>query len=175
MRRIISVNEVCLALFYNRKEGKSNVPQRDENNVDLPSKMNIAKVLGDVKDREKSTPHGVRRGAISWPTISTGDFNPHTPCGMRQRRYHGGGSVLLISIRAPRVGCDWDWRTCITFDIDFNPRTPRGVRHVAPAKSPGHRSISIHAPRVGCDLRRYYCYLRRTYFNPRTPRGVRLP
>ena len=70
--------------------------------------MNIAKVLGDVKDREKFTPHGVRRGAISWPTISTGDFNPHTPCGMRQRRYHGGGGVLLISIHTPAWGATAD-------------------------------------------------------------------
>ena len=173
MRRIISANEVGLALFYNRKEGKSNVPQRGENNVDLPSKMNIAKVLGDVKDREKSTPHGVRRGAISWPTISTGDFNPHTPCGMRQRRYHGGAVYSLFQSAHPAWGATWATTKAEADLRHFNPRTPRGVRltpsfaaislSVFQSTHPAWGAtqnvvgvrllcrISIHAPRVGCD------------------------
>ena len=80
----------------------------------------------------------------------------------------------MISIHAPRVGCDVYRRNHSDFLTDFNPRTPRGVRRVHVDKF--HRafqfqsthpawgatadkkprapktSISIHAPRVGCDV-----------------------
>ena len=101
------------------------------------------------------------------------DFNPRTPCGVR---LPGGGALQvhhLISIHAPRVGCDVD---CAVFGgnkLHFNPRTPCGVRQAPSSrivKSNQFQSthpvwgatgvricgcsfvrISIHAPRVGCD------------------------
>ena len=58
----------------------------------------------------------------------------------------------VISIHAPREGCDSRSCTPMFSTCDFNPRTPRGVRRLHPRR-----------------LRR-----RRRNFNPRTPRGVRL-
>ena len=87
----------------------------------------------------------------------------------------GVGSEWLISIHAPRVGCDsntypsfrslrnfnprtpcgvrllylcyWAW-----FLLYFNPRTPCGVRPFPDGTMQYMFSISIHAPRVGCDF-----------------------
>ena len=84
--------------------------------------------------------------------------------------------VAVISIHAPRVGCDrisgFKWVHPISFQsthpvwgatlqstsismlniLHFNPRTPCGVRHGGGTCCGRRRSISIHAPRVGCDL-----------------------
>ena len=60
------------------------------------------------------------------------------------------GVVLLISIHAPRVGCDKAEMTTID-----------------------QTRISIHAPRVGCDRSYGQIPPRGIYFNPRTPCGVR--
>ena len=79
----------------------------------------------------------------------------------------------LISIHAPREGCDRRSGRRFPCRRNFNPRTPRGVRHRAigawqaelefqsthPARGAtpskigdrGHNRISIHAPREGCD------------------------
>ena len=81
----------------------------------------------------------------------------------------------VISIHAPRVGCDYGRNRPKGGHQDFNPRTPGGVRLYAADYSrharrgfqsthPGwgatqfhqtnptdNSSISIHAPRVGCD------------------------
>ena len=100
------------------------------------------------------------------------DFNPRTPCGVRRVERACTVTVLgfqsthpvwgatnwplitkedhMISIHAPRVGCDGDNPFCLTAC-----------------------SISIHAPRVGCDCRYRGQRLRRRDFNPRTPCGVR--
>ena len=77
-------------------------------------------------------------------------FNPRTPCGVRQ----GGNSMIItallfqsthpvwgattslpgliidgiISIHAPRVGCDRASPSSLTNIRHFNPRTPCGVR-----------------------------------------------
>ena len=56
----------------------------------------------------------------------------------------------LISIHAPREGCD-------SADLD--------IAHEA--------GISIHAPREGCDRGRTLRAANDGDFNPRTPRGVR--
>ena len=56
----------------------------------------------------------------------------------------------LVSIHAPRVGCDrWHGR------------------------STARRSVSIHAPRVGCDKGGSYMMSFEGSFNSRTPCGVR--
>src|SRR5699024_5127293 len=58
----------------------------------------------------------------------------------------------VISIHAPRVGCDsqhWDMFPAKWY---FNPRTPCGVRRQGHHRHSMSWGISIHAPRVGCDL-----------------------
>ena len=57
-----------------------------------------------------------------------GDFNPRTPCGVRQVYRQRNGRGCRISIHAPRVGCD-----------------------IQDAMDRKDHCISIHAPRVGCD------------------------
>ena len=102
------------------------------------------------------------------------DFNPRTPGGVRHALASttiGGG---VISIHAPRVGCDelasglnvpilyFNPRTPGGVRLEkseihffkkhyFNPRTPGGVRHKGGRKPKAQKGISIHAPRVGCD------------------------
>ena len=118
------------------------------------------------------------RGATSGPplpALPARNFNPRTPCGVRQlvircREFEGG-----ISIHAPHAGCDtarksssaptkhFNPRTpCgVRPEIhflhgsslrDFNPRTPCGVRPRGPRALRGLRGISIHAPHAGCDF-----------------------
>ena len=61
------------------------------------------------------------------------NFNPRTPCGVRQVSGDVGFDLWDISIHAPLAGCD------------------------APhQKAAGYRSISIHAPLAGCDLMECY-------------------
>ena len=76
----------------------------------------------------------------------------HPARGATAQDYRAFVAEFLISIHAPREGCDQPGRSIRIRDRDFNPRTPRGVR-------------------LSCFS------LRRTVlvdFNPRTPRGVRL-
>ena len=57
----------------------------------------------------------------------------------------------LISIHAPRAGCD---AGCIWWSGTrqyFNPRTPCGVRLMDGFGLQWLEQISIHAPRAGCD------------------------
>ena len=61
-------------------------------------------------------------------------------------------AVSLVSIHAPREGCD----------AHYGVDVPRG------------RGVSIHAPREGCDTLGRACIDPRTSFNSRTPGGVRL-
>ena len=83
-------------------------------------------------------------------------------------------SWLMISIHAPRAGCDWQAPYGTKARRYFNPRTPCGVRLACaspplrrrkfqsthpvrgatkpPANNLGFSFISIHAPRAGCDL-----------------------
>ena len=84
----------------------------------------------------------------------------------------------LISIHAPREGCDGSLHEleaqadqfqsthpargatgafCLqdVEDKNFNPRTPRGVRHELEQMRAEVDEISIHAPREGCDSKLY--------------------
>ena len=105
-------------------------------------------------------------------------------------------SVTVISIHAPRAGCDWGSCPHLRRGLNFNPRTPCGVRHEPEAYGAPKMEISIHAPRAGCDADQdvyiepalafqsthpvrgatlYPCRaeLCTNNFNPRTPCGVR--
>ena len=125
----------------------------------------------------------------------TQDFNPRTPCGVRQF-HHGSKSFSLefqsthplrgatkqdrvcpyfsrISIHAPLAGCDSATPTTPPRTRHFNPRTPCGVRR---GRDPVHdlfAVISIHAPLAGCDSIVSAQATSCAYFNPRTPCGVR--
>ena len=60
--------------------------------------------------------------------MSSRNFNPRTPCGVRLLVVHSLGLV-----------------------VDFNPRTPCGVRPFCSLSTKRRSKISIHAPLAGCD------------------------
>ena len=68
-----------------------------------------------------------------------------TACWRGERRYR------LISIHAPREGCDEPPLSLFGMTTNFNPRTPRGVRRYPTSPRRISCTISIHAPREGCD------------------------
>ena len=57
----------------------------------------------------------------------------------------------LVSIHAPRVGCDSPNVGLSTIRYSFNSRTPCGVRLGQLLNVTSRLGVSIHAPRVGCD------------------------
>ena len=59
--------------------------------------------------------------------------------------------ALLVSIHAPRVGCDIYLQLVRLAVSCFNPRTPGGVRLQCFVSVVQLLSVSIHAPRAGCD------------------------
>ena len=150
-----------------------------------------------ILDFNPRTPGGVRPFHLVFPLFN-GYFNPRTPGGVRHRvtgadngnrrfqsTHPGWGATngavqlffgILISIHAPRVGCDdhhvnkiflhgvfqsthpgWGATKhnvdTIKVYKNFNPRTPGGVRHERKQLFLVRAGISIHAPRVGCDCR----------------------
>ena len=63
-------------------------------------------------------------------------FNPRTPRGVRPGHSVRGGRIHgLISIHAPREGCDQPQCREFGQTENFNPRTPRGVRQQTLPKS----------------------------------------
>ena len=79
------------------------------------------------------------------------NFNPRTPCGVRLWVADENCTLAIISIHAPRAGCDTLCPVPQSEAGHFNPRTPCGVRL--------HADGRVH---------------RAQHFNPRTPCGVRL-
>ena len=101
----------------------------------------------------------------------------------------------LISIHAPREGCDscqslFFWASTISIHAPREGCDAGALERISPATRfqsthpargatclllhPSHKaSISIHAPREGCDYRYPTSPRWISYFNPRTPRGVR--
>ena len=119
------------------------------------------------------TPRGVRQSQPSTPAAPS-HFNPRTPRGVRLRSgfltptvdqfqsthpargatiplYSDIRDDLIISIHAPREGCDILGSRFSSSPSNFNPRTPRGVRHGQRSRHQRFFRISIHAPREGCD------------------------
>ena len=123
------------------------------------------------------------------------NFNPRTPCGVRQQIHtlpkqtgkfqsthplrgatKGGlGAILVIaiSIHAPLAGCDHGLHHHRARRRHFNPRTPCGVRRPQRRERRAAKNISIHAPLAGCDARVRERQGWEKDFNPRTPCGVR--
>ena len=81
------------------------------------------------------TPRGVRLRPSASTLPRKANFNPRTPRGVRQFLALELQIRLIISIHAPREGCDGDMLLIIGQSQDFNPRTPRGVRQQTLLKS----------------------------------------
>ena len=115
---------------------------------------------------------GATRGR-EFASLYTVDFNPRAPCGARPLHPHRRGTVIRISIHAPRVGRDDELQRrgavgCISIHA---PRVGRDKQ--TPVRIPMKYLISIHAPRVGRDQAAWYLLARERYFNPRAPCGAR--
>ena len=82
--------------------------------------------------------------------VQVHNFNPRTPCGVRQILGHSKPSTTIFQSTHPM----------------------RGATILCNHGSGGGR-ISIHAPHAGCDIK-FCAYRAETMnFNPRTPCGVR--
>ena len=171
-----------------------------------------------ILDFNPRTPGGVRPFHLVFPLFN-GYFIPRTPGGVRHRvtgadngnrrfqsTHPGWGATngavqlffgILISIHAPRVGCDdhhvnkiflhgvfqsthpgWGATKhnvdTIKVYKNFNPRTPGGVRRrLAGAGNAENKFQSTH-PGWGATRTQAIISGSRWDFNPRTPGGVRL-
>ena len=87
-------------------------------------------------DFNPRTPRGVRPREAKLIESLTANFNPRTPRGVRlySKSLQKVWSVV-ISIHAPREGCDCFNQIQPMSGIYFNPRTPRGVRQQTLPKS----------------------------------------
>ena len=81
--------------------------------------------------------------------------------------------VWIVSIHAPRVGCDGRCGRGRSVSIQFQFTHPvwGATHHVLTAESLSQ--VSIHAPRVGCDCKCSALIKYKYCFNSRTPCGVR--
>ena len=100
------------------------------------------------------------------------DFNPRTPCGVRQDLLIDRCAGHQISIHAPRVGCDDLSVPPEPEPMDFNPRTPCGVRLVDLRHGITEGDFNPRTP-CGVRLREPGNSGDHGHFNPRTPCGVR--
>ena len=93
---------------------------------------------------------------------------------MRQLRVIACVIIVLVSIHAPREGCDdsiWDAPTRVS---SFNSRTPGGVRRIVPtSKGSSHLQFQFTHPGRGATAATMARALSTTCFNSRTPGGVR--
>ena len=118
---------------------------------------------------------GATRPALGHSQIPHTDFNPRTPRGVRQGRRGRRRGYRLISIHAPREGCDTPEQRQIARWIEFQSTHPaRGATEAECGRLLMSLLISIHAPREGYDGFGTGDVFGWRYFNPRTPRGVRL-
>ena len=105
----------------------------------------------DITDNfNPRTPRGVRRITGLQSLVTQVQFQSTHPARGATPHRPGDAAQPLISIHAPREGCDEGQAGPVHHDLYFNPRTPRGVR-----------------------LLEMRCKERLKNFNPRTPRGVR--
>ena len=106
----------------------------------------------DITDNfNPRTPRGVRRITGLQSLVTQVQFQSTHPARGATPHRPGDAAQPLISIHAPREGCD-------------EPQEDDYCSH----------GISIHAPREGCDEGQAGPVHHDLYFNPRTPRGVRL-
>ena len=85
------------------------------------------------------------------PLLSSGDFNPRTPCGVRHAHQ------AAVPRYSPFQSTHSVWGATTSMLTDLPPYTFQSTHPVWGATGPGcsypgPSHISIHAPRVGCDL-----------------------
>ena len=80
-----------------------------------------------------------------------GDFNPRTPRGVRLIHVKGDNVSNVISIHAPREGCDVILLLGDNVHIQFQSTHPARGATAGSVSPPFGLCISIHAPREGCD------------------------
>ena len=127
-------------------------------------------------DFNPRTPRGVRRSGLTRWAISQVFQSTHPARGATVLALLREGRPVLISIHAPREGCDFMEVNRILMGLNISIHAPRegcdGTRRRAGTSC---STISIHAPREGCDLLLLTSGPPAPHFNPRTPRGVRPP
>ena len=102
------------------------------------------------------------------------NFNPRTPRGVRHIPARPVIEPAIISIHAPREGCDWALSgegACITPFQSTHPARGATFSNCIQLESFVFQSTHPARGATWC-IRQLYHLL--TYFNPRTPRGVRL-
>ena len=102
-------------------------------------------------------------------------FNSRTPGGVRPESLGFKGGKVLVSIHAPREGCDLDITPEAVELMGVSIHAPREGCDEACASASDAEEVSIHAPREGCDSSAISASTPTTSFNSRTPGGVRLP
>ena len=123
-------------------------------------------------DFNPRTPCGVRQDPRP-ARCRLPNFNPRTPCGVRLQRQNGSAMLLPFQSTHPLRGATPSENSAPRVSLFQSTHPLRGATDGF-ARS-GHRAvISIHAPLAGCDLHRGRFLYRQIHFNPRTPCGVRL-
>ena len=142
------------------------------------------------------SPDGERPRAPRCSTRTSRYFNPRSPDGERlagnrtpyslvvfqstlpgwgaTQVFADDGSIVGISIHAPRMGSDMAEHGHVRRARHFNPRSPDGERLEFLPCFDSRVLISIHAPRMGSDPARQNQRRGGTDFNPRSPDGERL-
>ena len=151
---------------------------------------------GRAKHFNPRTPCGVRRAPWRWPASSLAFQSTHPVRGATLQT-NSAVRYVLISIHAPRAGCDNTSGPASAPSTNFNPRTPCGVRRWLCRVALGRlRFQSTHPVRGATTITGSTgrpLVFQSTHpvrgatsnaqvdtgltidFNPRTPCGVRLP
>ena len=119
------------------------------------------------------TPGGVRPPQARGYALHASRFNSRTPGGVRLDDVCRRSEQPVVSIHAPREGCDQKRSTSSISHPKFQFTHPG--RGATEKRESNHLafSVSIHAPREGCDLQAPTPRGVRRSFNSRTPGGVR--
>ena len=94
------------------------------------------------------TPGGVRRGIAKHHRAIIICFNSRTPGGVRQEAIANFELKNIVSIHAPREGCDRQGVFSLGFLSCFNSRTPGGVRLIE-IKGMSPRALSFQFTHPG--------------------------
>ena len=97
------------------------------------------------------TPYGVRLALLCLMWWGR-NFNPRTPYGVRLIVNIYRAKIDLISIHAPRMGCDLHELYFVIFLQGFQSTHPVWGATEIQIQFDDSIIISIHAPRMGCDL-----------------------
>ena len=121
-------------------------------------------------DFNPRTPRGVRRSGLTRWAISQVFQSTHPARGATVLALLREGRPVLISIHAPREGCDFMEVNRILMGLNISIHAPReGCDWLDWVEIPCGKCISIHAPREGCDLFALCSFLERDKFQSTHP------